>query len=536
MIQKTEDKTNYKALIYCRVSSPRQVLEGHGNDSQEQLCRNRAKVEGWLVEKVFPDDGISGALFDRPAMKQLIAYIDTRPKEKFVVIFDDLARFARDILVHINLKTEFLDRGIKLECLNFNFEDSPEGEFAEMVMACANQLQRKQNRRQVIDKMRARLERGYWPFYPPLGLTNKKDDIHGKLLVPNEPYASIFKEAIEQFRDCVLLTMDEVMVFIQKKYLQYGIQRKLVLNGVKFILSQPLYAGWVGYEPWGVPLKKGQHEGFISKETYDAVQARFSGRPKPKLRADYNLDFPLRGLISCAECGGPITGAYNTGRSKRYPNYSCHAYGCSYRWKVTSKWKIEPEFVGLLEKVKVDDGVVDLGLDILTDTWRQHKEHFQLEVAQAHETAKQLIGEVERLNERVRKTDNAALVANYETQLAELLARKEKLEAAPQADVYTEQQFGTASKKVFDTLKDPVSMWQSPNYEDKRTIAYMYFDQKIPYDYQKGFGTACLAYPVEVIKSFSDPKNNLVEMEGVSPRMVKVILGVYKRTPPKNSK
>ncbi|MBL8564640.1 MAG: recombinase family protein [Hyphomicrobiaceae bacterium] len=45
--------------------------------------------------------------------------------------------------------------------LNFNFEDSPEGEFIEAIIAAQSQLERQQNSRQVRQKMRARIINGY---------------------------------------------------------------------------------------------------------------------------------------------------------------------------------------------------------------------------------------------------------------------------------------------------------------------------------------------------------------------------------------
>lgn len=85
-----------KAIIYCRVSSQRQVEEGHGNESQEQRCRMYAESQGYKVVKVFPDNGISGGLFERPGIQALIKYLDKHSNEKFIIIFDDLSRFARD--------------------------------------------------------------------------------------------------------------------------------------------------------------------------------------------------------------------------------------------------------------------------------------------------------------------------------------------------------------------------------------------------------------------------------------------------------
>ena len=44
-----------KSIIYCRVSSDRQVREGHGLDGQELRCRAFARERGYEVVGVFRD-------------------------------------------------------------------------------------------------------------------------------------------------------------------------------------------------------------------------------------------------------------------------------------------------------------------------------------------------------------------------------------------------------------------------------------------------------------------------------------------------
>ena len=250
-----------KALIYCRVSSQRQVNDGNGLDSQEQRCRMYAKNKNYEVVKIFPDEAVSGSLFQRPAMQALLSYIDDHPHENYVVIFDDLSRYARDVKVHIQLTAEFQSRGVKRECLNFNFEDSDESEMAELMVAVSNQYQRKSNRRQVVQKMKARLERGYWAFCPPPGLINKKDALHGRILIPDEPIASILKTAIESYRDRLLITQLDIVDFLKNEYAKKGINKKASLHGVQEILNELLYAGYLEYPKWGVTRRKAAHEG-----------------------------------------------------------------------------------------------------------------------------------------------------------------------------------------------------------------------------------------------------------------------------------
>ncbi len=513
-----------KALIYCRVSSQRQVVEGHGNSSQEQRCRARAKEKDYVVEAVFPDDGISGGLFDRPAMQKLIEYLDNHPLEKYVIIFDDLARFARDLEVHLKLRKELVGRGAKLECLNFNFEDSPEGIFIENVLASKAQLDRQQNRRQVIQKMKARLELGYWSFMLPKGLINAKDFLHGKIAISNEPYATIYKEGIEKYRDGILPTIDSFQIFVNEKYKEHGIKHVMAHGTATNTLKEILYSGYIEYPKWNVVRRKAQHEGFISIETYEIVQERLQGRAKPWRRKDYNLDFPLRPHVLCDKCGVPMSGAFNTGRKgQRYPHYYCRGKGCEYIWKSISKEKFENKFETLLSSVKPADNIIDLTRDVLLVEWDNRVENYALNRRNIQNDLGIISKEIDDFVERAGKAKDQALVEIYEGKIKGLLIRKEEIEKRLRQNNYTDKDFGTASKKVLDTLKKPMEMWQSDDYNDKRTILFMYFEDKLRYDYFQGFGTATLAYPLALITENRPLRSGSVEMSGNEPESKKTL-------------
>jgi site-specific DNA recombinase len=497
-----------RALIYCRVSSQRQVQEGHGLDSQEQRCRSYAQNKDYQVVAIFPDEGISGKLFERPAMKRLIAYLDAHPLEKFVIIFDDLSRFAREVQTHIQLKTELVSRGAKLECLNFNFDDSEESEFAELILAASNQYQRKSNRRQVIQKMKARLEKGYWAFMPPLGLKNYKDPVHGNLLKPVEPHASIIKESIEKFRDGFLVTKEDVRQHMHDLFKKAGLPNRPALSSVQELLRDPLYAGYIEYKKWGVTWRKAAHSGIVSADTFWAVQERLAQRAKPWKRRDYSLDFPLRLHVLCASCGKPFTGSWNKGRKERYPNYFCRAEGCRYRWKVVRKSKMELAFEELLIKAAPAREFVDLTKEILKEEWdkrvvsfMQQKQVIDAEIKEADTAVKSYL-------DLIRKTKDEELRIAYEQELKDFIQKKKLAQQKLQEKRYTSDEFGTATEKVCEVLKDPLSMWKSDDYNDKKTILFMYFGDNLRYDYHEGFGTANLTAPLRLINTIKDDQKS----------------------------
>ena len=137
---------------------------------------------------------------------------------------------------------------------------------------------------------------GYWTFCPPPGLKFGKDAARGANFAPHAPQSVIFKAAIEKYRDFELNTLEEIQQFIIAQYRLNGLNKSISISGVKRLLTNVLYAGCVEYEPWGIPLVKNVHEGFISYETFLAVQDRQNNASKPRIRKDQNMDFPLRNL------------------------------------------------------------------------------------------------------------------------------------------------------------------------------------------------------------------------------------------------
>ena len=205
-----------RALIYIRVSSRNQEQDGHGLESQETRCRQHAAAKGYKVEAVFPDTITGGIDFmKRPGMVALLSFIDAQPDERFVVIFDDLKRFARDTRFHLDLHEAFRSRGAHIECLNFNFDESPEGEFIETIMAAQGALERKRNGRQVAQKMKARMQNDYWIHNPPIGYRYVKVKGRGRMLIANPPFDGIVREALEGYASGRFQSQSEVKRFFE---------------------------------------------------------------------------------------------------------------------------------------------------------------------------------------------------------------------------------------------------------------------------------------------------------------------------------
>ncbi len=510
---------NKTALIYVRVSSERQVKEGHGLESQEQRCLSYSKSKGYKIGKIFREEGLSGGLFERPAMKQLIKHLDDNLNEQFVVIIDDLKRFARDTIVHFRLRSEIYGRGAKIESPNFVFEETPEGKYTETIMAANAELERNQNRRQVLQKMKARIENGYWPFCPPPALVNKPHPLHGKVLTAVEPFATIYKEAYEKYANNSLNTLHEVMMFIKAQYRVYGIDRKLSISGTRNILSELLYTGYLEYPKWQIPRMKGKHEGFIDINLFERVQDKLLGKSTPSLRKDYSIDFPLRGLVLCDTCKKPLTASWNTGRTKRYPNYFCKTKGCPDINKSISRDKLHSSFESLMSGIKPSKNMLKLTRSIVTMVWEEEKKNAESTEKVSTSKEKELTGLIDlAIESSIKSRGDPNLKELYENKAKSLsLELAELRKNLKPKNLFTKEQLGTACDKVFKILEDPVTAWRNGNIEEKKTIVYMHFNSKIPYSRESGFGTSDLALPISLMKENIIPQNLLVEMPGIEP-------------------
>ena len=510
--QQKQKDSPVAALIYCRVSSARQKIEGGGLESQEHRCREYAAGKGYQVEAVFPDDYTGGGDFmKRPGMCAMLAYLDAQSERKFVVIFDDLKRFARDTEFHLQLRREFKSRGAQIECLNFNFEDTPEGRFVETILAAQGELERQQNRRQTVQKMKARVERGYWVFHTPLGLRHQADRAHGKILVRDEPIASIIQEAMEGFASGRFASQSEVKRFLeaQPDFPKDFPDGTIRVWRVTTLLSNPLYAGYVEVPKWGVSLRKGQHEGLVSLETFRKIQERLEGGTKAPARKDINQDFPLRNFVECADCGNALTSCWSKGKYKKYPYYICQTRGCPSKSKSIPRAAIEGEFEEILKGLQPSKGLFMLVREMFKDAWearlaqaREMAASFELQIAKAEKQIEQLVF-------LIVDASSPAVIGAYEQRIAALETEKlvaiERLSSAgaPQ------RSFEECIELSMRFLSSPWKIWTSGRLELQKTVLRLAFTERLAYRKNEGYRTPELSFP---FKTLSQIQNQQCEM------------------------
>jgi site-specific DNA recombinase len=509
--------TNLKAVIYCRVSSTKQTTQGSGLDSQETRCREYARYRGHDVVKVFKDDA-SGSLVTRPAMQSMLAFLKSRRKETTVVIIDDISRLARGLEAHLKLRAAISAVGGILESPSIEFGEDSDSQLVENLLASVSQHQRQKNGEQTKNRMRARTMNGYWAFYPPVGYRFERVAGHGKLLVRAEPVASIVAEALNGFATGRFGSQAEVQRFFESQP-QFPKAKNggITIQRVSEILNQPIYAGHIEVAKWDISLRKGQHEGLISLETYIEIQERLNGKARLPVRQNVNADFPLRGFVTCGDCNHPLTANWSKGRHTHYPYYICRTKGCASTGKSIPRAKVENDFEQVLRCLAPSQDLIALASHIFRDLWDQRvasenaaKHSMKAELSQIDRKLNQLL-------DRIVDADSETVIKAYEKRVQEFESQKlllsEKIANCGRPLPDYDETFRTA----MEFLASPCKLWASERLEDRRAVLKLAFADNMAYVPKKGFRTAEFSLPFRALQDFSGSKREMVHPTGFEP-------------------
>lgn len=501
---KTGEKQN--ALIYCRVSGKKQTKDGSGLSSQEHRCRQYCAAKGYNVVAVFPDDVSGGGDFmNRPAMVALLRYMDDHPDEKFFVVFDDLKRYSRDVEFHHKLRRHMEARNATRECLNFNFEDSPEGKLKETITVAAGEYERESNARQNWQKSIARIEQGYCvQSVPPVGYRYEKAPRGGKVLLKDEPAASILKLALEGFETGLFATQTEVRRFLEAhpEFPKKGKNGKLAKQSVAKLLRRHLYAGLIDGRPWGLSICKGKHEAIVSVATFERIQRKLDQGVYTPARKDVAEDFPLRGAVCCSECSTPLTAGWSKGKRKKYPYYFCRSKGCSQYGKTIARAKIEGAFEEMLAKLQPKRDLVVIAATMFRDFWNTQLDQTKTTAQSLRREAQAAELEIEKLIKAAMGATNPRLVSAYETQIEKLEHRKLVLQEK-------ERELGSPPGKFEDLfehsirfLSKPWKLWKTGRFDLQRLVLKLTFSEHLHYCRENGFRTPQTSVPFSFLGDF----------------------------------
>ncbi len=513
----SETIINSKAVIYCRVSSTAQTRRGDGLGSQETRCREYARVRGYEIVQVFTDD-LSGSAVDRPGVKAMLSFLKKHRSNPHVILVDDISRLARSVSAHIELRAAITLAGGRLESPTLEFNDDADSELQEYILATVAQHQRRKNAEQTKNRMRARVMNGYWVFQAPVGYRYEKSGGHGKVLVRDEPLASIVQEALEGFATGRFQIQAEVKRFLES-HPQYPRDRNGEVRNqrVTELLTRGVYAGLVEAPSWDVGVREGKHTGLISLETFRKIQDRLNGKGRAPVRKDLSEDFPLRGAVVCGCCGTPLTACWSSGRKARYPYYLCPKRGCESYGKSIKRDQIEGEFEALLLTLRPSEGLFRVACAMFKKLWDTRLESHKAESRSLGAAITKIEQDVDQLLDRIVETDSPSVIRAYEKRIKEMELRKMELREKVSQCGRPILGFDESLRTALDFLGNPQKLWASDRIDHKRAVLKLTFGERLSYTRDGGFRTADVALPFKALADFSGGKSRMARPAGFEP-------------------
>ncbi|MDT2659244.1 recombinase family protein [Enterococcus hulanensis] len=339
-VAKSQNPGKKRVVIYIRVSTQEQVVEGHSIEAQEVRSREYAERMGYEVVEVYIDEGLSGkSTKHRAAYQQMMS--DARTGNFDLVVIWKLTRLGRNMLDILNTVEEFIKLDIELFSISENFDISTSsGKLMLQLLSSFSEFERNQISENVIMAMMSLVrDQQRYAGGRRLGYVSGFDAEGRKQLIIEPEEAKIVQLIYAKF-----LGGDEfrtITNYLNRQGYQTLKKNKFTPTAVRDILQNKIYAGYIEYARylnWDTKrrkgknpnpiLVKGEHEPIIDQVTYQAVQDRLlleKDRPRWNLTGE-NV---LTGLLRCPECGAPMAANNVTNTLKDGTKKTLHYYSCS---------------------------------------------------------------------------------------------------------------------------------------------------------------------------------------------------------------
>lgn len=477
-----------KWLIYCRVSSMKQVKEWNWLSSQEKRCKDYAINTLWIeVEEVFNEEGVSWWVFERKSILSLFKYIDKNKDSNYIVIFEDLNRLSRDIQVHSLLKSEFKKRWVELASPNFKFEESPEWAFRENMSVSMAQYEKDKNKQRVNDRMKARLEQWFWCFKLPIWYKFSTNSKWWKEILLDELYYKTVKIVLEKYANNELKSINDVARYLQKKWINvWNIKNWKVYNAnlVWRMLKNILYSWYIEFPKWGVKRIEANHKAIISIKTYERIQNKLKVNPnklivsieKSENRIDKTDEFPLRWYLYCEESKQMITWAWSKWKSKKFPYYVFPRRSPLF-WKSINRDKFHKDFEVLLKTLQPKEELIlafEKAVKIVTQD--KNKNHISIK----DNLKKEILLIDKKINnyiDRIWKSNSETLIENYEKQIDKLESEKSEIS---EKITNTMKIDWTPLKGKIKLVRNSLDIWKNNSLDNKKALLKNIFPEGIP--------------------------------------------------------
>ncbi len=422
-----------KAIIYIRVSTDEQAGdEKHSLRTQQRLCNEAINNSGEyeLAENgLFSDPGKSGTNMKRPGLQDLLIRVqeDKRVSAVFVQDTDRLARNASD---HLTIRAILQKHDVTLISISQpGIENTPEGNFMDLVIAGVNQLQSEITARKTDKSLHEKFINGGWPTKAPVGYKNSGDpnDEKVRIVTVDEIRAPFIKEMFQMYStgDYSLAHIND---YLYKKGFITEAGKQLALSKAFEVLTNHFYYGEMH---WKGLVNKGNHTPIITKELFDRCQKILNFNNKYACRRRKH-NFLLRGFAFCAACDNRMTAGRVLKKNKAY--YHCtlrSESGCEEKY--VEVHVLEAQVQKLFDNIKFSESLTEKIVAKVQSLYSQQRDIIQsekktIQTAKANLEKKREVAEEKLINNVINDASFSRIVSKIDEQIDNLEQEEYKID------------------------------------------------------------------------------------------------------------
>ena len=304
-----------KAIIYARVSSEEQAKHGFSIENQKKVCIEFAQKNGYIVDKVFVDEGKSAKNLERPEIQELMDYCSKKQHNIKVLVIWRLDRISRNTTdYHGVLRPLFERKGIKLLSATEANVDTIEGELMRNIGMSFAEYERKIIGVRTLAGLKQKASQGEYPRQAPIGYINVTLKDGTKTIMIDDKTAFYIRKAFELY-DSGMYSLRSLTKKLYEDGFRNNKGKNVPKTTVERILKNIFYTGIFKFD--GKIYENAKHKPIISKELFYRVQKRLISPDKAKKK---NYEFAYTGLIRCEHCGCLLTAELKKGK---YIYYHC---------------------------------------------------------------------------------------------------------------------------------------------------------------------------------------------------------------------
>ena len=475
--------TAVPAVVRCAIYTRKSTDEGleqsfNTLDAQREAAEafvNSQRHEGWVpLQQKYDDGGYTGANMDRPALKRLLADVESGLVNCVVVYKVD--RLTRSLLDFSRI-IEVLDKkGVTFVSVTQQFNTTNSlGRLTLHILLSFAQFEREMISERTRDKMSAARRKGKWVGgNPVLGYDVAPQ---GGAIVINPAEAQRVREIFGLYLELgslipVVEELDRrgwrMKAWTTREGRPAG-GKPIAKNNLYNMLTNLIYTGKVRY---GGTVYEGEHERIIDDDTWNRLQSTLSRNGRRGGRNIGNKHGALlKGLVRCASCDCGMIHTYVNKETRLYRYYVCvtaHQRGWSQcETRSVSAPALEGAVLDQLRGIGRNPTVLRSVLREIEDRRQRDARRIQLAKAEIEtelERISQEMGVVARTDGSTPSvTDRLAVLQDSATHLnkrmPEVLSQIARIEAETADPKEVE-----AALQEFDPLWEQLSTWEKERF------------------------------------------------------------------------